>query len=52
MITIHLQAMNMGNTETKEVIGHRLDSWAFLLMTELFERTNQIVASPITPAAH
>ena len=26
----------------------RLDSWAFLLTTELFERVNQIVACPIT----
>ena len=30
----------------------RLDSWAFLLTMELFERANQIVACPITPAAH
>ena len=29
-----------------------LDSGAFLLTTELFERTNQIVAFPITRAAH
>ena len=29
-----------------------LDSGAFLLTTELFERTNQIVAFPITQAAH
>ena len=29
----------------------RLDSWAFLLTTELFECA-QIVACPITPAAH
>ena len=30
----------------------RLDSWAFLISTELFEPANQIVACPITPAAH
>ena len=29
-----------------------LNSGAFLLTTELFERTNQIVAFPITWAAH
>ena len=29
-----------------------LDSGAFLLTTALFERTNQIVAFPITRAAH
>ena len=29
----------------------RLDSGAFLLMTELFECANQIVACPITPAS-
>ena len=29
-----------------------LDSGAFLLTTELFERANQIVACPITGAAH
>ena len=30
----------------------RQDSGAFLLTTELFERANQIVACPITRAAH
>ena len=30
----------------------RLDSWAFLISTELFECSNQVVACPITPAAH
>ena len=29
-----------------------LDSGAFLLTTELFERANQIVACPITGVAH
>ena len=29
-----------------------IDSGAFLLTTELFERANQIVACPITGAAH
>ena len=31
--------------------GNGLDSGAFLLMTELFERANQIVACPITGVA-
>ena len=29
-----------------------LDSWAFPLATELLKRANQIVAYPITGAAH
>ena len=29
-----------------------LDSWAFPLAAELFERANQIVAYPITGVAH
>ena len=39
---------NLGNPSGNT----RQDSGAFLLTTELFERANQIVACPITGAAH
>ena len=41
------------NLPTENPSGNvRQDSGAFLLTTELFERVNQIVARPITRAAH